>query len=305
MTTPLPQFDYSPTRELAKSQYHNFNPAGAIQAGVITPDDKPLPITSSAEPDFSAEQIELFHAVLEHLNEKKVPYVVAGATALREHTGIARNTKDLDVFLPAEDVGAALESLQEAGFETEVPDPVWLAKAHRGEYFVDLITGMSNAAIFVDQSWIDRGIPCTLFGTQVKVLAPEELIASKLFVTRRERFDGADIAHVIFATRARLDWDRVLHLCGEHWEMLLWTLVLFHYVYPAHSQLVPRRVWDELLGRFQAQLDAPDAKARFRGSLVDPPMFNIDIAEWGMPNILEEYRARRLQAIEAAEEPAA
>ena len=274
---------------------------------MITPDDKPLPITSSAEPDFSEEQIELFHAVLEHLKDKRVPYVVAGAAALREHTGIARDTKDLDVFLPAEHVAAALDSLREEGFETEVSDPVWLAKAHRGEYFVDLITGMSNAVITVDQSWIDRGIPCTLFGVDVKVLAPEELIASKLFVSRRERFDGADIAHVIFATKARLDWDRVLQLCGEHWEMLLWVLVLFHYVYPANSQMVPRRVWDDLLGRLQAQLDAPDSHARFRGSLVDPPMFNIDMTEWGLPNMMEEYRARRLARLEksAAEEPAA
>lgn len=272
---------------------------------MTTRDDKPLPITSSAEPDFSAEQIELFRAVLEHLNERQVPYVVAGAAALREHTGIARNTKDLDVFLPAEYVGAALESLREEGFETEVTDPVWLAKAQRGEYFVDLITGMSNAAITVDLSWIERGVPCNLLGAQVKVLAPEELIASKLFVTRRERFDGADIVHVIFATRARLDWDRVLELAGEHWEMLLWVLVLFHYVYPRDADLVPRRVWDELLGRLQALLNRPDPDARFRGGLVDPPMFNIDIVEWGLPNLLDEYRAKRLAQIEEAEESAA
>jgi hypothetical protein len=267
--------------------------------------DQPLPITSSTDPDFSPDQIELFRAVLEHLNERHVPYVVAGAAALREHTGIARDTKDLDVFLPAENVGAALESLREEGFETEVKDEVWLAKAHRGEYFVDLITGMSNAVIVVDRSWIDRGIPCTLFGAPTKVLAPEELIASKLFVTRRERFDGADIVHVIFATKARLDWERILHLAGEHWEVLLWVLILFHYVYPAHSQVVPGRVWNDLLGRLGAQLDNPDPSARFRGSLIDPPMFNIDVEEWGLPDQLEEYRTRRLAAIKETEEPAA
>jgi predicted nucleotidyltransferase len=272
---------------------------------VNTPDEKPIPYTSSAEPDFSAEQVELFRAVLEHLKERKVPYVVAGAAALRQHTGIARNTKDLDVFLPAQYVNAALESLREEQFETEVPDPVWLAKAHRGEYYVDLITGMSNAAIMVDESWIERGVPCQLFGVEVKVLAPEELIASKLFVTRRERFDGADIVHVIFASKERLDWDRVFALVGEHWEMLLWELVLFHYVYPAHSKMVPRRVWEELIGRFQAELANPRPGGRFRGSLIDPPMFNIDVTEWGMPDILEEYRKKRLEEIGGIEEPAA
>ena len=269
-------------------------------------DDKPLPITSSADPDFTPEQIELFHAVLQHMNEQGVPYVVSGAAALREHTGIARNTKDLDLFLPAEHIGKALQSLQDEGFETVVKDPVWLAKAHRGEYFVDLITGMSNAVILVDQSWIDRGIPSVQFGVPVKVLAPEELIASKVFVTRRERFDGADIVHVIHGTRGKLDWQRILDLLGEHWEMLLWSLLLFHYVYPANAGYVPRAVWDCLLRRLRTQLDHPDPKARFRGSLVDPPMFNIDMVEWGLPNVMEEYRARCLSRLEKpAEEPAA
>ena len=268
--------------------------------------EKPVPITSSAEPDFTADQIALFHAVLEHMNERNVPYVVAGAAALRHHTGIARNTKDLDLFLPAEYVAAALQSLQEEEFETEIPDPVWLAKAHRGEYYVDLITGMSNAVVTVDQSWIDRGIPSELHGVAVKVLAPEELIASKLFVTRRERFDGADLVHVVYATKGKLDWDRVLQLAGENWEMVLWMLVLYHYIYPAHPDYVPKTIWEELLGRLRAEISRPNPNARFRGSLIDPPMFNIDMTEWGLPNLLEEYREKRLAEIEPrAEEPAA
>ena len=81
-------------------------------------DDKPLPITSSSDPDFTAEQIELFHAVLQHMIDRGVPFVVSGAAALRQHTGIARNTKDLDLFIPAEYMSDALQSLQEEGFET-------------------------------------------------------------------------------------------------------------------------------------------------------------------------------------------
>jgi predicted nucleotidyltransferase len=272
----------------------------------VTPTAEPLiPVTSSADPDFTPEQIGLFHAVLQHLNERDVPYVVSGAAALRQHTGIARNTKDLDLFLPAEHVSKALQSLEDEGFEVEVKDPVWLAKAHRGDYFVDLITGMSNAVIVVDQSWIDRGIFSDQFGVRVKVLAPEELIASKLFVTRRERFDGADIVHVIHGQRGNLDWQRVLHLVGEHWEMLLWSFILYHYVYPADANYIPRSLWDDLLGRLRAQLAHPDPHARFRGSLVDPPMFNIDVTEWGQANVAEEYRARRLAQIDDLEEPAA
>ena len=57
---------------------------------------------------------------------------------------------------------------------------------------------MSNAVITVDQSWIDRGSPTVVLDVPTRVLAAEELIASKLFVNFRERFDGADVVHIIF-----------------------------------------------------------------------------------------------------------
>src|ERR1700756_2884517 len=115
-----------------------------------------LPVSSSVPPAFPPEQRALFCEVLQHMNRAGVPYVVYGAFAVQKPTGIWRNTKDLDLFLPPEAVPEALRHLQEQGFETEVRDPVWLAKAHRNGYFVDLITGMSNAIITVDESWIAR-----------------------------------------------------------------------------------------------------------------------------------------------------
>lgn len=279
---------------------HNSHRQRAIQCSVPGCQPKPLPISSSTPPEFAPEQVKLFRAVLQHLNETSVPYVVSGAAALQLHTGICRDTKDLDLFLPAEHVEAALRSLREEGFATEVADPVWLAKAHRGEFYVDLITGMSNAVVVVDQSWIDRGVPSDFFGVPVKVLAAEELIASKLFVTRRERFDGADIVHVVYATKGKLHWPRLMDLVGEHWEMLLWVLVLYRYVYPAHGDNVPPEVWDDLLGRFQESLRRPGRNAPFRGSLIDPNMFAIDVKEWGMDNVLDDYRARRMPKLKPA-----
>ena len=250
-------------------------------------------LTSSIPAPIPEKQEGLYREVLQALEEKRVPYAVAGAFALQQHTGICRDTKDLDLFLTSEHVPGALGHLRKQGFECEIRDPVWLAKAHRDDFFVDLITGMSNAVIIVDDSWIQRAYPATIVGIQTRVLAPEELLASKLFVTRRERFDGADIAHVVYRTQGQLDWNRVLELVGEHWEILLWALVLFRYVYPAHTDYVPSFLWHDLLSRFKSQLAHPDPKARFRGSLIDENMFSIDLNEWGLDNILEEYRALR------------
>jgi Nucleotidyl transferase of unknown function (DUF2204) len=253
--------------------------------------------TSSWRLPIARDQQSLFQEVLTIFEKSGIQYAVAGAYALHAHTGICRDTKDLDVFLTAENAQAALRCLQQRGFDCETCDPVWLYKAHRKKYFVDLITGMSNAVLTVEDSWIKRAQPAVVEGVRSRVLAPEELLASKLFVTRRERFDGADIAHIIYAKRGELHWDRILALAAESWEIVFWALVLFHYVYSAHSEYVPRAVWRELIARFQEQIMHPDPHAKFRGSLVDEKMFAIDVKEWGRENLLVEFRNRRLQTL--------
>jgi Nucleotidyl transferase of unknown function (DUF2204) len=256
-------------------------------------EQKALPVSSSTPPRFAPEQEQLFQEVLRLLNEKQVPYMVSGAFALQKHTGIWRDTKDLDLFLPAENMKHALQYLQDAGFECEVCDPVWLAKARRGDYFVDLINGMSNAVIMVERSWFEHSIPAQVLGVETRVLAAEELLASKLFVLFRERYDGADMAHIIFASEGKLDWNRVVELVGEHWELLFSVIVMFHYIYPTSAEFVPKSVWEDLMQRLQHELSNPSSKHDFRGSLLDEKMFAIDVKEWGMQNLLEEYRARR------------
>jgi hypothetical protein len=235
--------------------------------------------------------------VLRLLSGHQVPFAVSGAFALQEHTGVRRPAKDLDVFLTSETASTALSLLQNHGFFCEICDPIWLAKAHRDGFFIDFITGMSNAALAVTDSWIHRSQHATILGVPTRILAAEELLASKLFVVRRERFDGADIAHIIFATGGSLDWGRVLELAGVHWELLLWSLILFRYIYPAQSHFVPLRIWTQLLNQLMFCLVNPDLCARFRGSLVDANMFAIDVNEWGLDDLLSEYRACRAKPI--------
>jgi hypothetical protein len=259
--------------------------------------------TSSAKPLFPEKQEGMFREALTVLNECAVPYAVSGAFALQRHTGIWRCTKDLDVFLMAENVPTALRCLEAHGFNCEVPDPVWLAKAHRDGFYIDLITGMSNAVITVEHTWIDRSQPAVIAGVKTRVLAPEELLASKVFVTRRERFDGADIAHIILGTRGKLEWARILEIVGEHWELLLWHLVLFAYVYPAFTHYVPDSLWQDLSQRFSRRLASRDEAAPFRGSLVDENMFAIDMNDWGMADMLKQRRSDRIQRLPETLQP--
>jgi len=241
------------------------------------------------------EAAGLYREVLLAMNEHGIAYAVAGAFALEKYTGIWRLTKDLDLFIESPNIPAALEHLGERGFRCETPDPVWLSKAHRGEYFVDLISGMSNAVIMVDESWMKRTQPTRIAGVPSQIISAEDLIASKLFVLRRERFDGADIAHIIYGTKGRLDWGRILDLAGEHWEIVLCALMLFRYVYPAHSDYVPAWLWQDLVSRYLELVEHPDPHAAFRGSLVDENIFSIDVKDWGLEDLQSQYRARRLE----------
>jgi predicted nucleotidyltransferase len=253
------------------------------------------PVTSATGVTLPPEATKLYRDVLLAMNEHGIPYAVAGAFALQKYTSIWRMTKDLDLFIKASDVPAALEHLVNQGFRCETLDPVWLSKAHRGEYFVDLISGMSNATIVVDDSWLEGAQPAVIAGVHSQIISAEDLIASKLFVLRRERFDGADISHVIYRMKGQLKWDRILELAGEHWEIMLLALVLFRYIYPAHTDYVPASLWQHLLSRYMHLVQHPDANAPFRGSLVDDNIFCIDIKNWGLEDLLTQSRERELQ----------
>ena len=251
--------------------------------------------TSANGTPLPAEAAALYRDVLIAMNEHGIPYAVAGAFALQKYTGIWRLTKDLDLFMKASDVPAAIDHLCARGFRCETLDPIWLSKAHRGEYFVDLISGMSNGVITVDDSWMERSQAAKIAGVESQIISAEDLVASKLFVTRRERFDGADIAHIIYRTKGRLEWERILQLAGEHWEIVLWALMLFRYVYPAHTDYVPAALWQDLLSRYMHLVQHPDQNAPFRGSLVDENIFSIDMKDWGLEDVQSDYRRRHLQ----------
>ena len=247
-----------------------------------------LPVTSSLEPAWAPEARACYRGVIRALQQASVPFAVSGGFAFHRHTSIWRATKDLDLVLPPDAIPKSIQVLESEGFETNIQDAVWLAKAWRQDYFVDLITGVGNATLPVQKRWIDRALQDEVLGIPCRVLCAEELIASKLFVTRRERFDGADIAHLVKACGRGLDWDRLLLLVEPHWEMLYWELVLFAYIYPAHVDIVPSVLWSRFAERFKERVSQPEKAAPFRGTLVDPKMFAIDVNEWGERDLYRE-----------------
>src|SRR5918996_597647 len=234
------------------------------------------------ESHFGTEESKVYGDALDALNSSGVRYMLGGALALNAHTGIWRDTKDLDVFVPKEVMSRVLETLEEAGFETEIEDLVWIAKAWRGELFVDVIHASHNGTGPVEESWFAYAKEISILGRQALVIPAEEMILSKIFVVAKDRCDVDDVLHLVFATRGNLDWDRMLDKIGDHWELLLAYLHLYRYVYPSHTTYLPGWVLKLLRERYEAET-APE-KTRFRGTMLDENTFSVDVEEWGLPD---------------------
>jgi hypothetical protein len=246
------------------------------------------------ESHFGTEESEVYGEALDALNSSGIRYMLGGALALNAHTGIWRDTKDLDVFVPNEVMPRVLETLEKAGFETEVEDFVWIAKAWRGELFVDVIHATHNGTGPVEESWFAYAKEISILGRQALVIPAEEMILSKIFVVAKDRCDVDDVLHIVFAMRGHLDWDRILDKIGDHWELLLAYLHLYRYVYPSHTHYLPRRVLEVLGERYEKEADPQDL--RFRGTMLDEACFAVDVEEWGLPD--ERAAAREVRPLD-------
>ena len=248
------------------------------------------------------EEREIYRRALEALNAIGVPYVVAGAYAIYEHTGIYRKTKDLDLFFEPTAVIDAARALRAAGFVTRLEDPHWLAKATAGDHFVDVIYGMGNGIALIDEGWIRHSRPGILAATPVRIAPAEELIWHRLFISERHRHDMADVLHLILCLGDTLDWERLVARVGENWPLLLAQLVLYSYVYPGYRSNVPSWVYEQLNERARADLHRDAVDLDFtRGPLISRFSFTIDVREWGFSDPRTELvrDARNTPAVRA------
>jgi hypothetical protein len=250
---------------------------------------------------------QVYRRALEALNAADVPYVVAGAYAIYEHTGIYRKTKDLDLFFEPSAMIPAVRALRAAGFVTRLEDPHWLAKATSGEHFVDLIFGMGNGVAPIDQDWVRFGRSGILAATPVRIAPPEELIWHRLFISERHRHDMADILHLILCLGDTFDWKRLVERVGDHWPLLLAQVATFSYVYPGYRSNIPAWVYDDLLSRARAEMAHDSDDLDFtRGPLISRFSFTIDVREWGFADprteTIREARSRpEIRALAAAD----
>lgn len=231
---------------------------------------------------------EFYQKAITVLTDSKVPFLVGGAYAFERYTGIARHTKDIDFFAREDDCKRILEAFSKEGYRTEFTFPHWLGKAYLEDQFADMIFSSGNGVSPVDDSWFEHAVESEVLGVSLKLCPVEEMLWSKMFIMERERYDGADVAHLLYACAKQINWSHLLERFDPYWRLLLSHLILFGFIYPTEQNLIPAEVMQELLGRLQNELQqTPSTEKVCQGTLLSRQQY--------LPDLKRGYHDARLQ----------
>ena len=140
------------------------------------------------------------------LREADIPFLLGGSLASWARGG-PETRHDLDLMIKPEDAERALEALEGAGMKPERPPEEWLLKAWDGDTLVDLIFGPSG--LEMDDEVIARGEDLTVLGMEMRVMALEDVLTTKLMALTEHALRYEGLLQIARALREQVDWDDV------------------------------------------------------------------------------------------------
>jgi hypothetical protein len=243
-------------------------------------DSTPQSADQSTPEELDPRTRAFYLKALDLLDRSSIPYLVGGAYSLAYHANIVRHTKDLDIFIQSQDLRRAMETFEREGYQTELTFPHWLGKVFADDAFVDLIFSSGNGLCPVDDQWMSNAVQGEVLGRKANLCPAEEIIWSKSFVQERERFDGADIAHLLLARGPTLDWKRLLRRFGPNRRILLGHLIVFGFIYPFARSNIPSWVMEDLMNEIRNEPDDPEKICR--GTCLSRQQYLPDVRQWGL-----------------------
>lgn len=226
---------------------------------------------------------EFYQMVLGALSISSIDFLVGGGFALERYTGIQRDIKDCDIFVRRDDCTRVLDLFTAAGYDSKLSFPHWLGKITHDGYTVDIIFNSGNGTGAVDDDWFFHGIHADVLGIPVKLVPPEEMIHSKSYIMERERYDGADVAHLIHACGETMNWQRLVRRMGKHWKVLFSHVVLYSFAYPTETfTKVPHWLIQEFSRRFSLEpLESSTSDRVCNGTFLSRQQYLTDVRESG------------------------
>jgi predicted nucleotidyltransferase len=156
--------------------------------------------------------------------------------------GRERRITDIDFFVRDPDVPATLAALEDAGFETIVVSPNWLAKGFKDGVLVDVLSRSTHDITLTDDI-LERAVEVDVHGRVLRCVAPEDLIVMKAIATNE---DTGRYWHDALSLMRRedLDWAYLVRRSKQHGAKRVLSLVFFA---QSIDLLVPDHVISELL----------------------------------------------------------
>src|SRR3954463_7094723 len=155
--------------------------------------------------DFSAIEHALKRAGAAR-REAGIPFLRGGSLASWARGG-PQTRHDLDLIVKPEHAERALEALQQAGMRPERPPEEWLLKAWDGDTLVDLI--YCPKGLPVDDDLIARGEELSVLGMDIRVMALEDVMATKLLAVTEHSLRYEGLLQIARALREQIDWSAV------------------------------------------------------------------------------------------------
>jgi predicted nucleotidyltransferase len=177
-----------------------------------------------AEGSAPAEQLtDAMMHVAAALRDAGIRYLLAGSFAAWARGGPPHNT-DLDFVIKPEDADRAVEALEAAGLEARPTPEEWLRKVcDEGDVVVDLI--FAPAGLTVDDEVMERGDDIEVNGMTFRVMAIDDVMATKLFAFKEHYLDYEDTLEMARVLREQIDWDDLRGRCrGYPYALPFFTL---------------------------------------------------------------------------------
>lgn len=137
------------------------------------------------------------------LEGQRVRYLLGGGLGCWAR-GAPPSSNDIDLMTRKEDAERALSALQDAGMRPERPPEQWLYKAWDGDVLIDLI--FEPAGVRVTEELLDRGEDLNVDGMIIPVMAPDDILVTKLLALDEHNADFSPILQVARALREQVDW---------------------------------------------------------------------------------------------------
>ncbi|MDQ0840709.1 MULTISPECIES: nucleotidyltransferase family protein [unclassified Streptomyces] len=171
----------------------------AVQPAATAPDELPQ--------DHTQAILEATKQVGALLKTSGYPFALVGSVAAYAHGVPIRLQHDSDFCLRREDAEGVVRTLVEGGIQVVSPPEDWLVKARAGGEQIDLIFELAHRP--VTKEMLDRAEILPVDSVHMPVLAPSDLLESRLTALSEHHCDFGALLPIARALRERVDWDRL------------------------------------------------------------------------------------------------